>query len=257
MIILDNGHGALNPETGVYVTPGKRSPVWSDGTQLFEGVFNREITSRIKELCDDAGIVCELIVPEWEDISLSERCRRANSLYKNNPDAILISVHADAFNKESANGFSIYTSRGETKSDAIAKILADEYLKEMTEFRMRGLKEAGFAMVTRTNCPAVLIECAFMTNERECKILMTEQDRIANAIFDGIQLITVPTIKPDSIFVNRLEGNQFRQWVHHYHLGYAQSVDLDLTGSHDNSFIKNAYAKLGDKYEEYLILMKS
>ena len=39
LVILDNGHG-IN-------TPGKRSPVWDDGTQLFEWKFNRNI---VKEL---------------------------------------------------------------------------------------------------------------------------------------------------------------------------------------------------------------
>ena len=56
----------------------------------------------------------------------------------------------------------------------------------MTEFKNRGIKEAAFYMVKRTHCPAVLVECGFMTNEKDCKILMTEKDRIAQAIFNGI-----------------------------------------------------------------------
>lgn len=36
-ILLDNGHG--------YDTPGKRSPIWPDGSQLFEWEFNRDIVS--------------------------------------------------------------------------------------------------------------------------------------------------------------------------------------------------------------------
>ena len=39
--ILDNGHGGII--NGVYQTAGKRSPIWADGTQLFEGEFNRAI----------------------------------------------------------------------------------------------------------------------------------------------------------------------------------------------------------------------
>ena len=45
--LLDSGHGGLDPDTGEYVTPGKRSPVWDDGTQYFEGVGNRDIVKRI------------------------------------------------------------------------------------------------------------------------------------------------------------------------------------------------------------------
>jgi len=49
MIIIDNGHGGI--VNGEYVTNGKRSPVWDDGTQLFEGVWNRQVAKKIHELC--------------------------------------------------------------------------------------------------------------------------------------------------------------------------------------------------------------
>ena len=45
--IFDNGHGGL--VDGVYQTPGKRSPVWPDGKQLFEGEFNRAIVNRLMD----------------------------------------------------------------------------------------------------------------------------------------------------------------------------------------------------------------
>ena len=45
-IILDAGHGGLI--NGVYQTKGKRSPIWPDGRQLFEGVFNRQIVELLK-----------------------------------------------------------------------------------------------------------------------------------------------------------------------------------------------------------------
>ena len=46
-VILDAGHGGII--NGNYQTPGKRSPVFSGGQQLFEGEFNRAVKARIKE----------------------------------------------------------------------------------------------------------------------------------------------------------------------------------------------------------------
>ena len=43
MVILDPGHG--------FNTEGKRSPVWEDGTQLFEWEFNRDIARAVKRSC--------------------------------------------------------------------------------------------------------------------------------------------------------------------------------------------------------------
>ena len=47
IVILDAGHGGMID--GEYQTAGKRSPIWDDGSQYFEGVGNREIVSKLTE----------------------------------------------------------------------------------------------------------------------------------------------------------------------------------------------------------------
>ena len=73
-IILDNGHGIE--------TPGKRSPIWKDGTQLFEWEFNRDVVRHIASKLTALGFDVRVIVPESSDISLSERVRRTNAICK-------------------------------------------------------------------------------------------------------------------------------------------------------------------------------
>ena len=55
IILLDAGHGGFN-EDGLYVTPGKRSPIWADGSQYFEGVGNRLIRREIALMLEQKGI---------------------------------------------------------------------------------------------------------------------------------------------------------------------------------------------------------
>ena len=52
--LLDPGHGGLDPETGKYVTSGKRSPKWEDGSQYFEGLV---IETLLKELYRNAQMM--------------------------------------------------------------------------------------------------------------------------------------------------------------------------------------------------------
>lgn len=171
LIILDNGHGNN--------TPGKRSPIWKDGSRLYEWEFNRKVTREIKKRLDNLGIECILLVPEEYDVSLQERCIRANEIYKNRKDAILFSIHANA---GGGTGWECWTSVGETKSDHYAKLLyisAGNYLRG---WRLRCDYSDGdpdwesqFYILRHTNCPAVLSENMFMDTERDCKFILSDE----------------------------------------------------------------------------------
>lgn len=192
--ILDNGHGGII--NGEYQTPGKRSPVWEDGSQLFEGEFNRAIVNRLVKMCAEKGIECINLVDTQEDTPLSKRTAKANSIHREKGNTIYVSIHANGFSKESANGWSVYTSKGETKSDIVASVLAEKAQKEFPDEYMRkdtrdgdADKESNFWVLRKTAMPAILSENFFMTNYDNChKYLLSEEgrDRIAKIHFEMI-----------------------------------------------------------------------
>lgn len=168
-ILLDNGHGLE--------TKGKRSPI----SNLFEWEFNRDIVSKVKEILSRDNIDCEILVPEIEDISLSERCKRANTYN----DALLISIHANAGN---GTGFEVYRFPGSLDGFTIALNINLTLEKELVEFRSRGVKEKKFYILRHTKHPAVLIECLFMDQKKDCDFMCSTEgrNRIAKAIAQGI-----------------------------------------------------------------------
>lgn len=178
--ILDNGHGKN--------TAGKRSPVWKDGTQLFEYEFTRDIVRRIGEKLTAAGVKYRVLVPEVIDISLGERVRRANRIYEETNDkCFLVSVHANA---GGGTGWEVWTSKGQTKSDAIAttffecchfQIPTAKMRKDMSDGDVD--KESDFYILAKTKCPAILTENFFMDDEIDCRYIMSEQGRDAIAEF--------------------------------------------------------------------------
>lgn len=171
LVLLDNGHG--------WNTPGKRSPVWRDGSQLYEWEFNRKLVREISIRLRNLGIENKILVPEKEDISLEERCRRANNIYRERKDVILISIHANA---GGGTGWEAWTSVGETKSDYYAKLLynsAGNYLKGWkirTDYSDGDPDwESQFYILKNTWCPAVLTENMFMDNEKDCRFMMSDE----------------------------------------------------------------------------------
>jgi len=172
LVLLDNGHGGIINH--VYQTPGKRSPVWADGAQLFEGEFNRAIVNGIIEQLTRLKIPYVNIAPEYEDISLAERVKRANRYA--NEKCFYLSVHSNA---GGGKGSEVYTSIGQTKSDGIATVFARVYKDVFPERVFRSDysdgdpdKEINFYVLKNTVMPAILTENFFMDNEEECKSLL-------------------------------------------------------------------------------------
>ena len=180
-IIIDAGHGNNSP--------GKRSPIWKDGKQLFEWEFNRDIATRIAHKLAAAGIRSRLLVTEKEDIQLSERCRRVNNICRmhGKDNCILISIHANA---GGGTGFEVFTSPGNTKADEYATIMLDSLKYSFPKEKIRtdysdgdADKEARFYMLQKSQCPAILTENLFMDNETDCRKLMDDdfREQIADA----------------------------------------------------------------------------
>ena len=181
--ILDNGHGGII--NGVPQTEGKRSPVWDDGTQLFEGEFNRAIVNRLVEELTKHNINYVKLTPSDNDISLYERVIRAKA-WCQAADCILVSIHAnygDGTGK--ASGVEVFTTVGDTESDKIAQVFINKWAEIQPKVRIRTDKQDGdddkeenFAILRKVPCPAILTENLFMDNEYECrKWLMTDVGR--------------------------------------------------------------------------------
>ena len=188
-ILIDNGHG-IN-------TPGKRSP---DG-ELLEGIYNREITQRITTRLQQQGIDAELLVPEDEDISLHDRCLRANkqSIIHGETNVLIISIHCNAASSDgkwhNARGWSVYTSKGQTEADKLADCLAkaayDNLLGEIVRADWSDGDidiEESFFILSHTLSPAVLTENLFMDTLQRKTFLLSEEGKsaIVQLHIDGI-----------------------------------------------------------------------
>ena len=169
-------------------TPGKRSP---DG-KFLEYAYNREIATRIVADLTDRGYNAQLLVPEPEDIPLSERVRRinahCNTLGKSN--VILISIHVNAAGNGTkwlnATGWSCYTSKGQTTSDRIAECFYEAAKKNFPDRRIRTDKSDGdpdweenFYILRHSLCPAVLTENFFMDNHSDLEYLQSRAGKQA------------------------------------------------------------------------------
>lgn len=187
-VLLDAGHGAE--------TPGKRSPVWEDGSQLLEYKFNRQVVDSLTIELYKRGIKHMTLVSTDSDTPLSVRTNKANSIYnqyKRDYYVVLISIHGNAFNDPSASGIEVWTYFGQSEADVFADDIMDAL--EVLGWKMRrdlgdgdSDKEANFYILKHTKMPAILLELGFFTNEEECKKMLDPNVRrtMAKYIANGL-----------------------------------------------------------------------
>lgn len=169
--MLDAGHG--------YNTPGKRSP---DGMREYE--FNRAVANYARQLLANyKNVTVYFSHSDQRDVSLKARTDKANSL---NVD-IFVSIHANAFGSggwSNVGGIEtfVYPTRPPAAYQLAQKI--QRTLVISTGLENRGVKTADFHVLRETEMDAVLVECGFMTNRNEIKLLRSETYR--RTIAEGI-----------------------------------------------------------------------
>lgn len=173
-IMIDAGHG--------YKTPGKSSP---DGMEEYE--FNRAVAQYVNDLLTDYQANTFFAHSDLTDVPLADRTKQANSLGAN----LYLSIHANAagnggWNEAEGIETYIYTSKPAEAFSLASKI--QKKLITSTGLHNRGVKTADFHVLRETKMTAVLVECGFMTNKNESKLLKSEYYRkiCAQAIAEAI-----------------------------------------------------------------------
>lgn len=174
VVLIDNGHGKD--------TSGKRSP---DG-RLLEYQYAREIAQRLAKELWEKSIDAVLITPEENDVSLSERCRRANKY--GSKGVLLVSIHCNAAGADGkwhdAHGWAAYVSKNASvNSKTLARCLIqaakDKGLSVREYAHQAPYWTQNLAICRDTKCPAVLTENLFQDNKADVDYLLSEEGKQA------------------------------------------------------------------------------
>lgn len=175
VIEIDPGHGGNQPGAG-------------SGTGVYEKDITYKIALKLKAYLEAGGATVifsrdnSKSVPEIEE-------RRLNTLEKD-PD-MLISIHLDASESSGVSGSSVYYYKNYSGplAESVNKYLPST-VKSKTGYAMkaRGAHFYPFCVTRVENCPAILVECGFITNSGDFKIQNSSsgQDAIARGIYNGI-----------------------------------------------------------------------
>ena len=187
VIIIDAGHGGFD-----------------GGAQAADGTVEKDINLQIATQLIEILVFCGFVVvmtrtddSGTEDDATDSIKRRKVSdmqnrleLTERHPDATFISIHLNKFTTSSANGAQVFYSKNNPDGMLLANAIQNSIAGKLQPDNDRVVKQGTSStyLLHRTKIPAVIVECGFLSNAYELKLLKSEeyQRQMAFAIFCGI-----------------------------------------------------------------------
>ena len=185
VIVLDAGHGGRD---------GGASAL--DGTP--EKALNLDVTNRLAALFSAAGYT--VLLTRDGDYSLGESApvgkrKQADltgrlALMRAQENALFVSIHMNTYPSEACKGTQVWYTPAFPEAKVLADAVQTEVKNVLQQENGRKTKAATSAiyLLHHATCPAILIECGFLTNKEESALLCTTEYRAALAlvIFEAI-----------------------------------------------------------------------
>jgi len=184
LVIIDPGHGGK--DTG--------SQAIRDGVEILnEKDINLDVATRLNEMLKAAGVSTYILRETDTSITLYDRPALANAA---NGD-IYIAIHNNSSENSSANGVEVYYDSKANECDygIYSKHLAEVAYGELMNtigISGRGAKsEPAYAVLNKTQMPAIIIEGAFLSNTDDLKLMMTDEFRENYALATAKAIIQI------------------------------------------------------------------
>lgn len=147
------------------------------------GVLEKDIALAICRATEKALKAAGLQVTLTRDGDVEQAGKRYQwRLDKATGSDVLVSVHVNASDKPTANGFQVFYKPRDAGSKALAKAIQ----RQNSLFKDRGIAEGRYTVLQRFKGAAVLIEAGFITNPNDLNLLQSNDAEIGRQVGEGI-----------------------------------------------------------------------
>ena len=181
-VVIDPGHGGSDPGSIGYKT------------KIHEDELNLKMSKILKHKLENAGI--NVVMTRETDESLAKGQGKGfkkrdmelrKELIKKVRPNMVISLHQNSFTNHKLRGAQVFYDKTSDISKQIAEYIQEQFLIGL-EHSNKSTSPGDYFMLKCTTAPSVIVECGFLSNEEDEKLLQTDeyQEKIINCIYLGI-----------------------------------------------------------------------
>lgn len=182
VVVVDPGHGGSDPgKVGIHKEKEKD--------------INLSIALKVKDELEKHKVKVimtrekdqELADPDSSGKKVQDLKRRCKMIHEIQPDCVL-SIHQNSYPEEYVNGAQVFYYENSAEGKKLGEILQEHLVEKLDKENHRKAKgNSTYYMLKKTDAVLVIVECGFLSNNKEALLLVKEdyQERIAEAICEG------------------------------------------------------------------------
>lgn len=182
-VVLDAGHGGIDPgKVGV--------------NDVEEKEINLAIAKKVKALLEGEGI--EVVMTREDDEMLGGQdgtstkvadMKARVAMINEEAPALAVSIHQNSYHQEGVKGPQVFYYTHSDEGRKAGEIMQEALNTLDTDSSHKAKANDAYYLLKRTEVPAVIAECGFLSNWEEAELLSGEeyQQEVAQAIVSGIK----------------------------------------------------------------------
>lgn len=181
-IVIDVGHG------------GRDGGAVGVSTGITESELNLTYAKQLKKLCSEFGIKAVLTRENMDGLydpnatnKKKSEMQKREKIINGSRAELMVSVHMNSFPNSSSSGAQIFYAKGSERGFDLAKSVQLSVCKSFDSAR-NYVSVGDYYVLNCAKIPAILIECGFLSNPNEEKLLTSENycENFCYSILAGI-----------------------------------------------------------------------
>lgn len=182
-IVVDAGHGGDDPGK-IGITDVKEKDINLKIAKELEILLKKEGIKVVMTRTDDGG----LYEQSSNNKKVEDMRKRCEIITKADP-VFTVSIHQNSYPDESIKGAQVFYYGQSQEGKKLAETLQNVLVQQLDPQNHRQAKaNESYFLLKKTPSPTVIVECGFLSNYQEAKLLESEeyQKKVAEAVKTGI-----------------------------------------------------------------------
>lgn len=180
-VVIDAGHGGI--DSGSIGVSGKDE----NYINLQYALCLEKIMSQFNIKTVMTRINLNGLYSQFAENKKLDDMEKRREIVKNSNADIVLSIHMNSFVLSSCNGSQVFFCKDNIPSETLAKSIQSVFKQVLPNARDEALV-GDYYMLNEFEIPSVIIECGYISNEEEEKLLLTENymNLVCSSIFLGV-----------------------------------------------------------------------